>query len=204
MNIHEPMTMLTDYILSAASLFFAARLWRAGFRPWALAFFFTALGSFFGGTYHGVGPLLDERVDAAIWQLTIYSIGLASFFLLTGGAVASTEGRTRRALVVFALVKFIVYGTWMIWHDDFVYVIVDYGLTLIIVAAMYVMAWRHSAASPSVLASVALSVIAAIVQQSRITPHVNFDHNALYHLIQLVALWLLYRGGMLLTRASPS
>jgi hypothetical protein len=192
------MVMLTDYILSAASFFFAVRLWRGGFRPWALAFAFTAIGSLAGGTYHGIGPLLDPRVDAALWKLTVYAIGLASFFLLTGGAVAATAGKTRRALVVIAVLKFVAYATWMIGHDDFVYVIVDYGLSLVIIAALYTIAWRRSAASPAVLSSIALAVIAAAVQQSRVSLHPNFDHNVLYHVIQLASLWMLYRGGMLL------
>ena len=196
--IHEPMVMLTDYILSAASIVFAVRLWQAGVRPWALAFAFTAMGSLLGGTYHGIGPQLDPRVDAALWKLTVYTIGLASFFLLTGAAVAATTGKTRRALVLTAVLKFVAYATWMIQHDYFIYVIVDYGLSLIIIAALYTIAWRRSAASPAVLSSIALAVIAAIVQQSRVSLHPNFDHNALYHVIQLASLWMLYRGGMLL------
>jgi hypothetical protein len=46
-----------------------------------------------------------------------------------------------------------------------------------------------------------VSVLAALVQQSGLTLHRNFNHNDLYHVIQLVALWLLYRGGKL---TSPS
>jgi hypothetical protein len=40
-------------------------------------------------------------------------------------------------------------------------------------------------------------VIGAIVQQQRLALHQHFNHNDLYHLIQIAGLWLLYRGGLL-------
>ena len=180
MNIHEPVTLATDYLLTLAAAVFAARLWRTN-RLWALAFLFTAAGSFFGGTYHGFAPVIAPVVAAALWKATIYSIGLASFFLLAGCG---------RALVVFGLIKFIVYASWMITHDDFTWVIADYGLTMLIVAIVVRNRW--------VIASIVVSVIGALVQQSRFALHEHFNHNDLYHVIQLLALWLLYRGGKLM------
>jgi hypothetical protein len=198
--IHEPMTMATDYLLVVAAAYFAVRLWRRGARPWALAFAFTAIGSFTGGTYHGIGPHLHPKVDAALWKVTVFSIGLASFFLLTGAIVATTEGHVRRALMLFAVLMFIGYASWMIWHDDFKYVIADYGVSLVLVGLLSAIAWVRSrlAAATWILGSIGVAVIAAAVQQSGIGIHPQFDHNAVYHLIQLVSLWLLYRGGVLL------
>ena len=42
--------------------------------------------------------------------------------------------------------------------------------------------------------NVALSLVAAGVQQSGWSIHRNFTHNDLYHVIQAVAVWLLYRA----------
>ena len=53
--MNEPVTLVTDYILAIASTIFGVLLWRRAVRLWALAFFFTAAGTFFGGTYHGFG-----------------------------------------------------------------------------------------------------------------------------------------------------
>jgi hypothetical protein len=198
------MTMWTDFVLAAAALYFSIVLWRAAFRPWSLAFAFSALGTFAGGTYHGIGPQLNPHVDAALWKLTVYAIGLASFFLLTGAAITATEGRAQRALVLFALVKFALYATWMIGHDDFLYVIADYGTTLIVLAVIFTIAWRRLPAASWVISSVAVAVLAAIVQQARVSPSPAFDHNALYHVIQLLSLWLLYRGGLQLTTSATS
>jgi hypothetical protein len=186
MNVAEPMTLATDYLLTVAAAIFAVRLWRTN--PfWARAFLFTAAGSFFGGTHHGFAPVLIPWVAFLMWKLTIFSIGLASFFLLAGSG---------RKLAVFAVVKFVVYATWMITHDQFVWVIADYGVTLLIVGIVQLVRRRPS--TPWVIGSIVVSVIGALVQQSGFTLHRHFNHNDLYHVIQLAALWLLYRGGALM------
>jgi hypothetical protein len=189
MTIHEPMTLATDYLLAASALLFAAGLWRVS-RLWSLAFVCTALASLAGGSFHGFAPMLDPAFAAALWKITLLAVGCASFFLLTG---------TSRTLAVFAAIKLVVYASWMITHDDFVWVIADYGSTLLIVGAVFMTRWlrqRHPA-TPWVLGSIVISVIAALVQQSGLALHRHFNHNDLYHLIQIVALWLLFRGGRL-------
>jgi hypothetical protein len=172
-TLHEPMTLATDYLLGAAALWFAVRLWSVH-RLWALAFACTAAASFCGGTYHGLLP------DPVLWKFTVFSVGLASFFLLAG---------TARRLAALAAVKLVVYLSWMIAHDDFVWVIADYGITLLLVG---VVRWRNR----WVIGSIALSIVGALVQQSGFALHRHFNHNDIYHVIQLAALWLLYRGGL--------
>ena len=178
MSVSEPMTLATDLMLTVAALVFAVRLWRVH-RMWALAFLFTAAGSFFGGIHHGFAPHLTPVASLLLWKATLFSIGFASFFLLAG---------SHRKAAVFAMVKLVVYIGWMITHNNFVWVIVDYALTLLIVGIVVRSRW--------VIASIVVTVIGSLVQQSRFALHPHFNHNDLYHVIQLVALWLLYRGGL--------
>jgi hypothetical protein len=42
------------------------------------------------------------------------------------------------------------------------------------------------------LAGVSLSAVAAGIQQSGVAIHRHFNHNDLYHVVQAVAIWLLY------------
>lgn len=183
--VDEPTTLATDYLLTIAAAVFATRLWRTN-RMWALAFLFIAAGSFFGGSHHGFAPTLTPLASLALWKVTVFSMGLASFFLLAGSG---------RRMAVVAIVKLIVYTSWMITHDAFIYVIADYGLTLLLVGIVQLV-WRGPS-TPWVIGSIVVSVIAALVQQSGFSLHQHFNHNDLYHVIQLGALWLFYRGGML-------
>lgn len=171
----DPMAVVTDSALGVAALLFASRLWRMH-RMWALAFAFTAAASFAGGVYHGFGDQWP-----VLWKVTVMSVGVASFFLLAG---------THRRLAAIAVVKLVIYLSWMITHDGFVYVIADYGLALMLVALVHPeKRW--------VLACIGISIIGALVQQSGFTIHPRwFDEDDLYHLVQIVALWMLYRGAV--------
>jgi len=190
MNIHEPMTMATDYLMGAVAAALAVGLWRAGHRLWSLAFGFTSLASLLGGSFHGFQL-------QALWKPTVYAVGLASFCLLAG---------MHRRLVPLAAVKFLVYAVWVIRHDDFKYVVADYGLTLLIIGGVALARWIRwrSAEAPWILGSIGVSIAAALIQQSGIALHAHFNHNDLYHLVQIVALWLLYRGGLLLRSAETA
>lgn len=170
----DPMALVTDSALGVVALVFAVRLWRVQ-RMWALAYVFTALAGFIGGLYHGYG----DRTDA-LWKATVMAVGLASFFLLAG---------THRKLAAVAIVKLVVYLTWMTTHDDFLFVVADYGITLLLVGIFH-------PARKWVLGSIAVSVLGAVVQQLRVTVDPRwFDYNDLYHVIQMVTLWMLYRAG---------
>ena len=48
------------------------------------------------------------------------------------------------------------------------------------------------------IAGVLVSLVAGIVQARRLALHRQFNHNDLYHVIQMVALYAFYRGGALL------
>ena len=172
----DPIAFAGDTALALLALFFAFRLWRVH-RMWALAFVFTACAAIVGGVYHGYGDRAEE-----LWKGSVLSVGLASFFLLAG---------THRKLAIVAAVKLVVYATWMIGHDDFIWVVADYGLTLLLVGIFH-------PAKKWVWGSIAVSVLAVAVQQFRVTIHPHwFDYNDLYHVIQMVALWMLYRAATL-------
>ena len=48
------------------------------------------------------------------------------------------------------------------------------------------------------IAGVAVSLVAGVVQARKLALHRQFNHNDLFHLIQMVALYMFYRGGAVL------
>lgn len=176
----DPIALVSDSALGLLALFFAIRLWRVQ-RMWSLAFLFTAVACFVGGVYHAYGDRTEE-----LWKVTVIAVGLASFFLLAG---------THRSLAIVAVVKLVAYVAWMMTHDDFLWVVIDYGISLILVGIFH-------PAKKWVWGSIAVSVAGAIVQQTHFTIHPYwFDFNDIYHVIQMVALWLLYRAGRISAHA---
>lgn len=204
MAISEPMTLLTDYALAGLVLFFALRLLRnsreRSVRLWAGAFFASSLAAASGGTYHGFRPLLGDIGGLLLWKTTVFSIGLTSFLMLCAMALAVLAGRGRRILLGVAVVQFLLYLGWMAGHNAFVYVILDYVPALLCVLVLQLHSrWRRgSPSAPWLVGGVLISFVAAALQRSGLALHPHFNHNDLYHVVQMAAFTLLYRGGTLL------
>jgi len=207
MRITEPMTLATDYLMGACALVFAVRLLQAAgqaggwpVRLWAAAMLMTATAAFVGGSYHGFVEMLAPDTGQLLWQLTLMATGIGSAALLASAVMAGTDGMLRNALIAAVLVKLAVYLWWMASRTAFIFVIADYGSALL---GVVLLAWlaRPTDLTPAaawIAGGVAVSVVAAAIQALRLAPHPSFNHNDLFHVVQIAALYLLYRGGLLL------
>ena len=213
MEILEPTTMLTDYVLAGMGVWLGCRLIRQGagsaagrLTPtalWGVSFLALALGAVAGGTSHGFAAYLGETGQAFAWKLTVYAIGLTSLAFLIASALAYLRGGARKLLVALAMAQFVGYAWWMATHDDFRYVIYDYLPAMTVVLALALWAWRSRSSSSGrwVVAGILVSFAAAAVQMTGWVWHKYFNHNDLYHLVQMLGLYLLFRGGRLLRLA---
>ncbi len=199
--------MATDYALVALCGFFAWRLWRVGREAaqasvcsWAAGFACFGLASLAGGTFHGFSALFSEAVLQELWKLTAYAIGLASFFLLTGTLSACLLPSVRRFALLIPYVQLIVYAFWMATHDDFRYVIYDYAFTNLGILALQFHAGiaNRTMSAPWLVGGVLVSFLAAAAQVSGVSLHQHFNHNDLYHVIQMGGMYLFYRGALVL------
>ena len=206
MRITEPMTMVTDYAMGALAFVLALRLFGdAGAGPqlsgrlWAAAFVMTAVASFVGGTYHGFIQRMPGAAGRVAWKITLLATGVGSACLLAAAVVAATTGTLQRVLIALVCVKLLVFLWTIATRDQFNLVIADYGTALIAVllAALFVRPTGLTPAAWWIAAGVGVSVVAGVIQWARLAPHPRFNHNDLFHLVQMAALYLLYRGGLL-------
>lgn len=199
MLLHEPATFATDCLMAAVSGWFAWRLARspraehASRRWFSVALGLTAITSLAGGLYHGFAPNFSVGVANVGWLATMLVAGTLSAALamsLVRECAAPSSVATWRTLVAAKLVAFTA-AAWI--HPKFVLVIIDYGLVLA--------AWGLAAAvarrpwTPWMLAALGLSIAAALAQINRWGINERFNHNDVYHVIQLVALAALYQAG---------
>ena len=197
--IQEPMTLATDYVLALLGVVWGVDLLRKprrAARLWGCGFLAMAAGAFFGGTAHGFADWFDPVQHALVWKATTYSIGLASFFLLAATGAGALPCTASRALVAIAAVKLAVYLWWMASHDEFRYVIYDYGPSMLVVLAGHLWAWRARGFDWArwIVVGVVVSFVGAGVQLSGFALNEHFNHNDLYHVIQMAGLWLFWRG----------
>lgn len=200
--VHEPMTLLTDYLLGGLSATLSVRMLRRGPRAsrawWATALASCALAAFAGGTYHGFLPWIPEAVAATLWRVTMASIGVASFGAVLATAAGHLPVRSGTAIRIVASVKIVGYLAWAMLDPAFVVAIADYSLAFLFVLWAHLRSWRRRGDSSAltVATGVLVSFAAAGIQALGIAPHASFNHNDLYHLVQMLGTWLLYRGAV--------
>ncbi len=198
----EISTLVSDYVLGAVT---AALAWRLARRRegetsrklWAIALGALAAGAFLGGSYHGFRAALPAAAVWVAWKATVLAIGVGAAAMIAGSAATVTSARARGALQWTAALTFAAYALWMLFHDAYIFVVVDTAFAMALVAALH--AWalaRRDRASPWMLAAVAVSAIAAAAQASGFDPHPHFNHNDLYHVIQVAAMFLFYAGAV--------
>ena len=198
----EPDVTLTDYGLFAECAAFAWLIARrpadrGALRRWTVLFFaFTALAALFGGTVHGFFVGDTGGMGRALWKLSMLAIGATALAGCAVGAhlLLARDGADRLIGVASALAA--AYAAMILFVSDVFWVaVVGYLPAAAFLFAGFLRAAVRERASWARLGAwgLALTFVAAAVQQLRIAVHpVYFNHNALYHLIQAVALALVF------------
>lgn len=198
----EPDVTLTDYGLFAECAAFA---WVIARRPttlmtlrrWTVMFFlFTAVAALLGGTVHGFFVTEAGGIGRALWKLSMIAIGAAALAAWAIGArlLFARTGADRVVAAAMSLVA--VYAAVILFvSDGFWVAVVGYVPAAAFLLAAFLRAAVRERTSWATLGAwgLALSFVAAAVQQLRIALHPEyFNHNALYHLVQAIALALVF------------
>ena len=196
--IAEPMTAFTDLLLCVLGLTFGLRLRNGTSRArplWSFAFLASSLGSLTGGLYLAFQPSLSPLPLTILWKITATAIGAAGLLLFCGATRALVPQRIARALVIASIVLFVTYLAWMTTHDEFIYMIAFYGTMMLATLVICIVRYRIAPRACALIVSgIAIAALAAAVQASHIDPFAHFNHNDLYHVIQMVSLFVTYRG----------
>lgn len=205
----EPDVTLTDYAiaLECAILCALASRWQTpshALRRWWIVFFASiGAGALFGGTVHGF--FLDERTLGyrILWPATLLALGVTSMTMWFVGATAALQEPRATWLRRAAVAALLVYATVVLFADSrFVVAIAMYlpATVFLLITLCVLYARQRTRALAIGIAGLLLTFAAAAVQQLRIAVHpVYFNHNALYHVIQGIALAMIYVGARSLT-----
>lgn len=198
----ELTTAATDAAMGVLSLLLLLDLQRLRVRStwqrnvWSEVFGLLFVGSVLGAVAHGFD--LTTGVRAQIWLPLYLSLGLA-VALFVVGAVGDLRGEAagRRLFpwAVSAGVAFFAASQWL--GGAFLIFVIYEGVAMLLALAIYVrVATRGERWAWWTAAGIALTLVAAAVQATslRLTLVVPFDHNGLFHLIQMAATVLIAAG----------
>jgi hypothetical protein len=129
-----------------------------------------------------------------------------SLLFLMAALHVYTSGRLLDILSGIAVTKFVLFALLVAINDNFRIVVYDSALAMLALVVLGTWgAWvRQVPSAPWMLAGVLVSMLAALSQQGRVSIHPHFNHNDLYHVIQMGAMYFLFRGGLLVRELEPS
>ena len=141
MTITEPVTLATDYLLAVECLVFATLLLRKSQNEtpillWSISFFAIGLAAATGGTYHGFVQSLSVPISSALWKITLYSIGISTFCMLSGMSLAALKGKVRTAFLILAAIQFLAFAVLIARSYEYKYVIHDYVPAMAVILAL--------------------------------------------------------------------
>jgi hypothetical protein len=203
-RIAEPATSLTDLVLSGQTFWYAHRLRTgpaSGDRSaafWTLALAAAGISALAGAVTHAIhedtssSPLRALRVGS--WKIVGLSTAAASACMLAAGNVGGLSAGRRRLVLMATASKAVLFAAASWRTGNFLFTILDYAASMLILLAIQLRRWRSSAAAPWLTGGILVSFIAAGIQRSKYALHSRFNHNDLYHVVQMAAFHLLYEG----------
>ena len=213
LELTRPAVSLTDFALALECSVFAVLLARRTatdqlLRKWFAVFFTSiAAASLLGGITHGFFEYSTSPVRGVLWTATLLSILVTSFATWSIAAILQLEPPASRLVRGFALAQILVLSIVVLFISrEFVIAIVAYLPATVFLLIAFVLAYRRGR-EPALawgVAGLALTFVGAAVQQLKVAVHpVYLDHNTLYHVIQFVALWMIYRSARWIVSAQP-
>jgi len=191
-RIYEPMTVLTNFILTGMCWYFFKKL-KANDRNWALFFLFLACSTFFAAIGHGYADTLDNPVKFVARIFAILSVmfgGVASIRTLS-------NLRSRNLLTAFMFVQSLVFLGWLIAVNTFVPIKLNsvVGLGVIVLGIhLYHLIREKAARDLWIVTGILVSASAAIVNTYQIGLSPNFTYHDVGHVVMMVGLLIMYQG----------
>ncbi len=204
----ELTTAFTDLILAAVSLYAVAMLRiRSGDfsisqkpRIWMAAFTALAIAGLLGFFAHGF--VMSERLNSALWQPLYLSLGITVAFFAAGVLIDMRRRRLPAGVIIaLVIVASVFYGFTLVVPGSFLVFIAYEAMAMLFALTVYlVIAVRRGGAWTWFMTlGIFFSIAAAVIQATgslSVTLIWEFDHNGIFHLVQIPGVFFLLAGIM--------
>ena len=201
----EQTTAATDLVIAILAIWAAWKIHHRGYlaspakaRIWIWIFVLLALGALLGAIAHGFQ--MDGDTNFLIWQPLNLSLGL-SISLFAAAAILDWRGGSMQKGIVPVLLTlgFIFYLITIFIPGSFLVFIIYEALIMLFALIVYILlaAGNKLEGAWWMVSGIMLSIIAAVIQATeslKFTVIWEFDHNGIFHLVQILGIVLLMRG----------
>ena len=205
----EQTTAATDFIIAVLAVvawIYLRYIGPGGLRGrlWRGVLLLLAAAALLGAIGHGL--VLRTAVYNSVWLLAYLALALvvAAFLLATIRDLAGDK-TARRALPVLLVIALVFFGYAMLDPENFLpFILYELAaMTLSLLGFVWITMRGELPGAPSITAAIGVNILAAAIQaegSAGFTLIWSFDHNGVFHLVQIVAIGLLVHG----LRAAPA
>jgi len=199
----ELTTAATDVLLGMVCLLLALHVgssptgaeWKRGI--WTSMLALLSLASLLGAVAHGLQ--MTETLRKAIWKPLYLALGFSIALLFVGATCDGWGADTARHVLPSAIAGGVLFfAVTELFGGPFLVFIAYEGLVALYALAIYAGLWARGdlSGAATIALGIGLSLVAAAVQASRMSMRmiVRFDHNGLFHLLQIVSIAVLAHG----------
>jgi hypothetical protein len=207
---NELTTAATDVLLAALCLWCAAHVARhtaqqARLVPWRAGFLLMAFGALAGGAAHALH--VPEQYDRLVWAPIYLALSLAVACFLLGVIHDTLPDRLPRLRPIVLGLGLACFAVATAFPDYFAIFLAWQGFVMLVAIGGYGVLWHSGrlAGSGWICIGLLISVAAAVIQATRALSFTliwPFDHNSVFHLVQLPGLVAIAHGLVPLARCA--
>ena len=201
----EQTTAVTDALLALLALGGLVLLLRLRSRDpqkvtiWAAAFLCLLLASALGAVMHGVET--TDRVHRLLWLLIYLCLGLLVACFVVGAAHDLRGERVaRRVAPVMIVIAILFFAITQLIDGAFVMFVIyeAVALSFALLGYLWLSLIRQRPGAGLMTAGILVTLTAAAIQATRLVPQISvvwtFDHNGLFHIVQMLGVVLIVLG----------
>jgi hypothetical protein len=155
-----------------------------------------AIAAVAGGTVHGFFLNESSLGSRVLWPLALIAIGITALSGIHIGTALQFSHSTALLINRIGLAIFLAYILTVLFiRSDFLIAILDYLPALLFLGVAFLRAFSRHRHPASLIgfSGICLMFVAAAIQQAQLGIHpLYFNHNELYHLLQAIALFMLF------------
>lgn len=204
-QITEFWTFVTDIVLSAQCFAYAYILRNQVLKPevsaksWVGIFATIGVAALGGAIHHGFKLHLPAEIYQSLKITVLLCLNITAA-LLGRSLINFTllpENKIRRPLLALVYLKLLCFVFLGLSQPKFIVGLLDYASTFVVALVVYF--FRRKEEGPRfMLYGVLVSFAAASIQALKLAPSASFNHNDLYHVVQMFGMYLFFKGTPLL------
>ena len=205
--VYEPMTVFTDILIFIVGVWFAREidLWfhvRLLDVHWHFSkyFYMIAFTALAGAIYHSIFPEY-EIVRDFIWKLTMLGMGFSIYTMLMGTLYYILPFETVQTVKWGVTAIIFAFTIWIYFDSDFMNAIKLYLPSALFVIAVMLYGWlgKGDTGALWIMCGFLITLGGAYFVVIKFGFHQHFNHNDIFHVIQIVGMYIIYRGVMMIT-----